>query len=81
MDLKLAKDELNSKAKTISLDKVMDEIRKNDGNKFFYFDNTNSHKDMTEALEILKSQGFSIYFREIRYGLDDNDYMYEIHAV
>lgn len=81
MDLKLAREELTSKPKTISLDKVIDEIRKSDGNKTFYFDNSNSHKDMTQAIEELQKNGLAVYFREIRYGLDDNDYMYEIHAV
>ena len=32
---------------------------------------------LVEALE----KGFNIYFREIKFGLADDEYMYEVHAL
>lgn len=80
MELKLAREELNGKPKTISFDKIVDELTK-DIQKIFYFDKANSHKDLMELVEKLEEKGLSVYFREVRYGLDENDYMYEVHAL
>ena len=47
----------------------------------FYFDKTNSHKDLVEFVENLEEFGLSVYFREIRYGLDEEDYIYQVHVL
>lgn len=80
MELLLARNELNEKPKKVQLDKIKDELKK-EPQKIFYFDRDNSHKDMMALVESLEKEGFNIYFREIKYGLADDEYMYEVHAL
>lgn len=80
MDLKLARVELDAKPKTISLDKLLAELEK-DKEKIFYFDKSNAHKDLVAAVEKFEEMGYSVYFKEIRYGLDEEDYMYQVHIL
>mgnify|MGYP003545369972 FL=1 len=80
MELLLARNELNEKPKKVQLEKIKDELKK-EGQKIFYFDRDNSHKDMMALVEALEKEGFNIYFREIKFGLADDEYMYEIHAL
>lgn len=80
MELLLARNELNEKPKKVQLDKIREELKK-EAQKIFYFDKDNSHKDMMSLVEALEKDGFNIYFREIRYGLADDEYMYEVHAL
>ncbi|MDR0746419.1 MAG: hypothetical protein LBE89_00820 [Helicobacteraceae bacterium] len=79
MELKLARIDLNTKPKTISFDKLLESL-KEDANAFFYFDKTNSHKDLMEAIKKFEGHGLNVYFREIRYGLDQDDYLYQVHV-
>ena len=80
MELLLARNELNEKPKKVQLEKIKDELKK-EGQKIFYFDRDNSHKDMIALVEALEKEGFNIYFREIKFGLADDEYMYEVHAL
>ena len=80
MELLFARNELNEKPKKVQLDKIKDDLKK-DGQKIFYFDRDNSHKDMMALVEALEKEGFNIYFREIKFGLADDEYMYEVHAL
>ncbi len=80
MELKAARSELNAKPKPISVEKI-EKILEKEGQKIFYFDRENSHKDLMEMVEHFEEKGFSVYFREIRYGLDENDYLYEVHIL
>ncbi len=80
MELKLAKIELGAKIKKINLDKI-EEILKNEGQKIFYFDKSNSHKDLVALVEHFEELGYSVYLREVKYTLDENDYIYEIHIL
>lgn len=80
MELKLARTELNSKPKNISIEKLVDSF-KQDAGAIFYFDKTNAHKDLMEAIKRFEKEGFNTYFREIRYGLDQDDYLYQIHVL
>ncbi|BCD60786.1 MULTISPECIES: HP0268 family nuclease [unclassified Nitratiruptor] len=80
MELKLARQELSSKPKTISVEKIEEAVQK-EGNKIFYFDRENSHKDLVELVEYFEEKGYSVYFREVKYGLDENDYIYEVHIL
>ena len=80
MELLLAGNELNEKPKKVQLEKIKDELKK-EGQKIFYFDRDNSHKDMMALVEALEKEGFNIYFREIKFGLADDEYMYEVHAL
>ena len=80
MDLKLARTEIDAKPKTVSLDKIEAAVAK-EGQKIFYFDKENSHKQLIALVEFFEEKGLSVYHRTVRYGLDDNDYMYEVHIL
>ena len=80
MELLIARNELNEKPKKVQLEKIKDELKK-EGQKIFYFERDNSHKDMMALVEALEKEGFNIYFREIKFGLADDEYMYEVHAL
>ncbi|MDR2151672.1 MAG: hypothetical protein LBO72_02520 [Helicobacteraceae bacterium] len=80
MELKLARTELTAKPKSVSLDKLLDATKQN-GAAIFYFDKGNSHKDLMAAIKKFETEGFSAYLREIRYGLDQEDYLYQVHVL
>jgi len=80
MELLLARQELKDKPKKIQLEKVQEELKEL-GEKIFYFDRDNSHKDMMALVDALENDGLNVNFREIRYGLGDEEYMYEVHAL
>ncbi len=80
MELKLARKELSAKPKTIKLEKIEEVIEK-EGQKIFYFDKDNSHKDLVALVEHFEDKELSVYLREVKYGLGDDDYMYEIHIL
>ncbi len=78
MKLKLARTTLKAKPKSIELKKIEEELI---NKSIFYFDKDNSHKDMIELIEYFEEKGCSVYMREVKYGLDDNEYVYEVHIV
>lgn len=80
MELLIARTELTEKPKKVQLDKIKEDLQK-DGEKIFYFDRDNSHKDMMALVDTLEEDGFNVYFREVKYGLADEEYMYEVHAL
>jgi hypothetical protein len=78
MKLKLARTTLRAKPKMIEIEKLEDELA---NKSIFYFDKDNSHKEMIELIEYFEEKGYSVYMREVKYGLDDNEYIYEVHIV
>jgi hypothetical protein len=80
MELLFARNELNEKPKKVHLDKIKEQLT-NDGVKIFYFDRENSHKDMMALVDALEAQDVNVYFREVKYGLADDEYVYEVHAL
>ena len=80
MKLKLAKKELNLSAEIIEIDKIRNLFSTN-GYKIIYFDKDNSHKAIMDLVDELKKDGLSIYHREVKYGLDDNSYIYEVTKI
>ena len=68
------------KNQKVQLDKIKEDLKK-DGQKIFYFDRDNSHKDMMALVDALEADGNNVYFREVKYGLADDEYMYEVHAL
>lgn len=80
MELLFARNELNEKPKKVKFEKILEEL-KDLGEKIFYFDRDNSHKDMMALVDALEDEDFNVYFREVRYGLADEEYMYEVHAL
>ena len=80
MELLFARNELNDKPKKVKFEKIQEELKEL-GEKIYYFDRDNSHKDMMALVDSIEDEGFNVYFREIRYGLADEEYMYEVHAL
>jgi len=80
MDLKFARTDLESKPKKVDLSKLDAEVEKNDS-IIFYFDKENSHKDLLALQDHYEAMGKSFYMSEAKYGLSDNDYMYQVHIM
>lgn len=80
MDLKLARNLINEKPKSISLAKIEEAVTR-EGQKFFYFDKENSHKGLIALVEHFEKKGLSVYHRTIKYGLNESDFMYEVHIL
>ena len=80
MDLKLARTNLDAKPKKIDLKKLDAEVEKNES-IIFYFDKDNSHKDLLALQDHYEAMGKSFYMSEVKYGLADNDYMYQVHIM
>ncbi len=80
MELKLARTEINQKPKSIDIKKIDDNIEKT-GSIIYYFDRDNSHKDLLELQDHIETKGKSYYMKEVKFGLADNEYMYEVHII
>lgn len=80
MELKIARNNTAKKPKKIDVEKIGDMVAK-EGSVLLYFDRENSHKDLLSLQEHFENEGKSVYMREVRYGLADNEYMYEIHIL
>ena len=80
MDLKFARTEVTSKPKKVELAKIEASVAKDDS-IIFYFDRENSHKDLLELQDHFEAQGKSFYMSEVKFGLSDNDYMYQVHIM
>ncbi len=80
MELKLARAELNAKPKKIDLSKIEHMLEKEDS-VILYFDRENSHKDLLELQDHFEELGKSFYMKEVKYGLADNEYMYQVHII
>ena len=63
MELLFARNELNEKPKKVQLDKIKEDLKK-DGQKIFYFDRDNSHKDMMALVDALEAEGIP---QELKY--------------
>ncbi|MRJ06333.1 MAG: hypothetical protein C6I01_02275 [Epsilonproteobacteria bacterium] len=50
-------------------------------NSFYYFDKKSSYKTLKDIIDRLEEEGFSVYFREVKYGLDEDAFLYEMHII
>jgi hypothetical protein len=80
MDLKFARTDINAKAKKADLAKIEASVEKDDS-VIFYFDRENSHKDLLELQDYFEAKGKSFYMSEVKYGLADSEYMYQVHII
>jgi len=80
MKLKLAKNSKEDKNESITL-KEIGEIVEKEGQKILYFDQDNSHKNLVSLVEHFEEKGLSVYLKEVKFGLDESDYMYEVHIL
>lgn len=80
MDLILAKTNIEEKPEKTTLEKLAQKIQP-DHNQIFYFDRSNNHKDLLKAVTFFQSKGRNAYLSEVKFGLDEKDYIYELHIV
>jgi pyruvate/oxaloacetate carboxyltransferase len=80
MELLLAKQSMDSRSKSIDIDAIQAGLDRDD-TKIYYFDQSNSHKDLLSVVDNFESRGYSVYLREVKYGLDESEYMYEMHLL
>jgi hypothetical protein len=80
MDLKYARTDINTKPKKVDLAKIEANAEKEDS-VILYFDRENSHKDLLELQDHFEAKGKSFYMNEVKYGLSDNEYIYQVHIV
>jgi len=78
MKLKLARTTLDSKPRTIELSQIETSL---DTQSIYYFDKDNSHKEIMAMIEYFEEKGYNVYMREIKYGLDEGEFLYEVHIV
>lgn len=80
MNFKLARTSLNEKAKIISLEKIEEAVVK-EGQKFFYLDQDNQSKDLTKLAKHFAKINLSVYYKTVKYGLDEQDFVYEVYIL
>jgi hypothetical protein len=80
MDILLAREEITNKPKKVKFEKLVESLAKNE-EEIFYFDRENSHKDMMAIVDKFEEAGYTVHFREAKYGLADDEYVYEIHSL
>jgi hypothetical protein len=80
MNLKFARTDLDQKPKKAELAKIEADVEKKES-VIMYFDRENSHKDLLELQAHFEEKGKSFYMSEVKYGLSDNEYMYQVHIV
>ncbi len=78
MKLKLARASVTSKPKVIEVSKIEEDL---DKKSIFYFDKENTHKELKALIEHFEEKEYSVYMREVKFGLNDDEYIYEVHIV
>ena len=78
MKLKLARTTLKAKPKTIELSKIEEQLS---DKSIFYFDKVNTHKEIMALIDYFDEKEYSVYMREIKYGLNEGEFTYEVHIV
>ena len=78
MKLKLARASVTAKPRQIELSKIEEDLEKK---SIFYLDKENSHKDLKTLIEHFEALEYSVYMREVKFGLNDDEFIYEVHIV
>lgn len=80
MNLKLAKNELNAKETIITMQEIQDKLIAN-GSVIVYLHKDNSQKDLQKLRTSMEKIAQSVYFNEVRYGLDKDSFLYELNII
>jgi len=80
MKLKLAKQHIDDEVSTVSLKDIGDLLKEKES-LILYFDQENAHKDLVSLVEKFEEKDYSVYLKEAKYGLGENDYIYEVHIL
>ncbi|MBD3798014.1 MAG: hypothetical protein IE887_09830 [Campylobacterales bacterium] len=78
MKLKLARTSLKSKPKAVEIEEIAEQMP---DKSIFYFDKENSHKDIIDMVNYFEEKGHNVYMREVKYGLNEDEYIYEVHII
>ncbi len=78
MNILLARQTADSKPKKITTNELKQQLNQKT-DKLFYFDKDNTHKQMLDLVELFEKEDYTVHLREIKYGLDEDSFMYEIH--
>jgi len=80
MELLIARSDIDKKGSKVDSKKIVQALEK-EGNGIYYFDKENSHKDLLTFKDEIEAIGYSFYMKEVKYGLADDEYMYEAHIL
>jgi ABC-type Zn uptake system ZnuABC Zn-binding protein ZnuA len=81
MEFKLARENLTSEPQVVSVEYI-EERANSEEETIIYFDRTNSQKALNQLVKHFdKKFERNVYVREVRYGLDEKDYLYEVHVL
>ncbi len=80
MNLLFARTDVDVKPKKAELAKIEASVEKDDS-VIFYFDKDNQHKDLLEMQDYFEAKGKSFYMSEVKFGLSDSEYMYQVHIM
>lgn len=78
MEFQLAKQSSGSKTKKMTLEQIEAALKKQE---FFYLSRENEHKNLIALQEYFEQKGHNVYIKEIKYGLGELDYVYEVHIL
>jgi len=81
MKLKLAKQHGSEEAAGSVTLKDIETMLKEEESLMLYFDQENAHKDLVALVEKFEDKDYSVYLKEVKYGLDESDYIYEVHIL
>lgn len=76
MKFKLAKQTLNSKPKEISVEEVIKTLEEK---KVIFLDHSNSSEDIAKLVE--KLNNYKVYVNTVKYGLVEDEFIYEVHIL
>ncbi|MCE3037329.1 hypothetical protein LW135_05720 [Helicobacter sp. faydin-H20] len=78
MELKLAKIDHNAESNTITLEEI---VKAAQSEKFFYFAQENKEKDLQKVMQNFIDKNRFVKLGKVSYGLDEKDFVYELHII
>ena len=81
MEYILAQTDVEAKqVKKITLEEI-EQLLNSGKMSIVYLDKQNSEKDIMKLVAYFNKKNRNVYVREVKFGLDKNEYLYEIHIV
>jgi hypothetical protein len=81
MIFKLAKPDSKSEPQDIELDEIESRVNANEGESILYFDRENSDKALKKLVKHFDKLEKRVYIRQVKFGLDEKDFLHEIHIL
>lgn len=78
MELKLAKNNHDTEEKVITLEAIFEEAQ---NEKFLYFSRENKEKDLQKVVQNFIDKKRSAKLNKVSFGLDEKDFIYELHII